>query len=94
VKIKNKTKNKIKLTREKKGFKQIEIANKTYISVRALQNYEASEREPLVHTAIALAEALEVKTFEEFKDLFGNTQRQLRETSFNKNTQKNSTTKN
>ena|GEM_PF-6030865 len=93
MKIKNKIKNKIKLTREEKGLKQTEIAEKTQKSIRTYQDYESGERPPDVYVAVLMAEAFEIKTFEEFKDLFGIPQRQLRETSSNKKTQENSNTR-
>lgn len=48
----------LKLTREKKGFTQVEVADKANITVRAYQRYEAGECVPNVHTALNIAKVL------------------------------------
>ncbi|WP_312649002.1 helix-turn-helix transcriptional regulator [Aminipila sp.] len=48
----------LKTIREKKGFTQVEVADKANIAIRTYQNYEAGERVPNVHTAISIAKAL------------------------------------
>lgn len=51
----------LKTTREKKGFTQVEVADKANITVRAYQRYEAGERVPNVHTALNIAKVLNTR---------------------------------
>ena len=60
----------LKKVRQEKGLKQNELAKKSKVSVRALQNYEKNERVPDVHTAIRIAKELEVKTIKDLEELF------------------------
>ena len=60
----------LKKIRQEKGLKQNELAKKSKVSIRALQNYERNERVPDVRTAIRIAEVFEIKDFTDFKELF------------------------
>lgn len=57
--------------REKCGLTQVEVAKKANITERAYQNYEAGERIPRADAAIRIADVLGVKSYKEFKKLFG-----------------------
>lgn len=56
--------------RNKTGLTQVQVAEKAGIQERAYQNYEAG-RKPKSDVAIRIADALGVKSYEEFKQLFG-----------------------
>jgi len=49
---------------------QAEIAKKAGITTRAYQIYEAGERKPKSDVAIRIADALSVKSYQDFKRLF------------------------
>jgi len=55
--------------RNKIGLTQVEVAEKANITERAYQNYEAG-RKPKSDVAIRIADALRVKSYRDFKDLF------------------------
>ena len=55
--------------RNKTGLTQVEVAEKANITERAYQNYEAG-RKPRSDVAIRIADALRVKSYRDFKDLF------------------------
>lgn len=57
-------------TREKRGLTQVEVAKKAKITDRAYQNYEAGERIPRADVAIRIADALGVKSYQDFKKIF------------------------
>lgn len=57
--------------RNKMGLTQVEVARQAKIADRAYQHYEAGERIPRADIAIRIADAIGVKSYEEFKDLFG-----------------------
>ncbi len=56
--------------RNKTGLTQVEVAKKAGIQERAYQNYEAG-RTPKADIAIRIADALGVKSYSTFKNLFG-----------------------
>lgn len=60
----------LKDTREKRGLTQVQIAEKADISEVSYQRIERGVQEPGVHTATLIADALEVKTYKQFKSLF------------------------
>ena len=53
------------------GKTQAQVAKEAEINVQQYQNYEYNKREPGVRTAIRIADALKVKSYKEFKALFG-----------------------
>ena len=62
---------KLREAREKiPGLTQAEIAKKAGITTRAYQIYEAGERKPKTDVAIRVADALGVKSYQDFKKLF------------------------
>lgn len=63
--------NKLKEVREKNGLTQSQISSICGISVMSYFRYENDERLPNVVVAIRIAEALGIRSFEKFKDLFG-----------------------
>lgn len=48
----------IKIIREKRGFTQVQVAEKAQLSERSYQRYEAGERLPNVQVAQMIANAL------------------------------------
>ena len=56
--------------RNKAGLTQVEVAAKAGIQERAYQNYEAG-RTPEADIAIRIADAIGVKSYKEFKEIFG-----------------------
>lgn len=56
--------------RNKAGLTQVEVAAKAGIQERAYQNYEAG-RTPKADIAIRIADAIGVKSYKEFKEIFG-----------------------
>lgn len=56
--------------RNKIGLTQVEVAKRAGIQERAYQNYEAG-RTPKANIAIRIADAIEVKSYAEFKEIFG-----------------------
>ncbi len=56
--------------RNKAGLTQVEVAAKAGIQERAYQNYEAG-RAPKANIAIRIADAIGVKSYKDFKELFG-----------------------
>lgn len=65
-----KERNKLKEKREKTGLTQAAIAKKAGISIRAYKLYEAEERIPRADVAIRIADALGVKSYQDFKKIF------------------------
>lgn len=61
----------LKNKRKERGLTQAQIAAKVGITAIGYQRYEAGERVPNAPTAIRIADVLHVKTFKEFKKLFG-----------------------
>lgn len=61
----------LKRTREKCKLLQEEVAKKVGISWRAYQNYESGDRKPKSDVAIRIADVLGVKSYPDFKKLFG-----------------------
>ncbi|MBO1680388.1 helix-turn-helix transcriptional regulator [Bittarella massiliensis] len=61
----------IKAKRAERGLTQAQVARKAGVTPIGYQRYEAGERVPNVHTAILIAETLGVKSFKEFRALFG-----------------------
>lgn len=57
---------KLKKLREQQGITQVQIAQKSNISVMSYQRYEAGERTPNVHTAQLIAQALNTTVEELF----------------------------
>ena len=62
---------KLKEAREKTGLTQEQVAEKTEISIRSYKMYEMGERKPKSDVAIRIADVLGVKSYEDFKKLFG-----------------------
>lgn len=62
---------KLKETREKVNLTQVKVAEQVGITEVSYQNYEAGERIPRADVAIAIAEVLKIKSFKQFKALFG-----------------------
>ena len=60
----------LKTAREKTGLTQVKVAEKVGITEVSYQNYEAGERIPRADIAIAIAEALGIKSYKQFKQLF------------------------
>lgn len=56
--------------RNKAGLTQVEVAAKAGIQERAYQNYEAG-RTPKANIAIRIADTIGVKSYKDFKELFG-----------------------
>lgn len=56
--------------RNKTGLTQVEVATKADITERAYQNYEAG-RAPKADIAIRIADAIGVKSYKDFKEIFG-----------------------
>lgn len=61
----------LKILRTRVGFTQAKVANLAQISERQFMRIENGEQEPKVSTAIRIAEALGIQSFDKFKDLFG-----------------------
>ncbi len=61
----------LKDTREKRGLTQVQIADKVTISEVSYQRIERGVQEPGVHTAILIADTLGVKSYRQFKSIFG-----------------------
>lgn len=57
--------------RNKADLTQAEVAKKAGIQERAYQNYESGVRTPKANIAIRIADAIGVKSYKEFKELFG-----------------------
>ena len=62
---------KLKNAREKVGLTQVKVAEWVGITEVSYQNYEAGERIPRADIAIAIADTLGIKSYKEFKVLFG-----------------------
>lgn len=60
----------LRIAREKANTKQAGLACAIGKPVRTYQRYEAGTREPGVRTAIRIADALNVTTLKEFRELF------------------------
>ena len=61
----------LKAAREKRGLTQTQVANKVGIAERAYQNYEIGVRKPSAEIAIRISVALKIKSFKQFKAIFG-----------------------
>lgn len=61
----------LKEAREKINLTQVKVAEQVGITEVSYQNYEAGERIPRADIAIAIAETLKIKSFRQFKALFG-----------------------
>lgn len=61
----------IKTARTTNKLTQAQVASSANITTIAYQRYEAGERIPSVHTAILIADTLKIKSYKEFKALFG-----------------------
>ena len=61
----------LRAAREASGKTQARVAKEVGISETHYQNIEYDKHESGVKTAIAIADALGIKTLEEFKALFG-----------------------
>lgn len=57
--------------RNKAGLTQVEVAKKAGIQERAYQNYELGMRTPKVDIAIRIADTIGVKSYKDFKEIFG-----------------------
>lgn len=62
---------KLKEAREKVNLTQVKVAERVGITEVSYQNYEAGERIPRADIAIAISEVLKIKSFRQFKSLFG-----------------------
>lgn len=60
----------LRAAREKSGKTQAQVAKETDISESHYQNIEYAKNEPGVRTAIRIADAVGVKTYDEFRQLF------------------------
>lgn len=56
--------------RNKSGLTQVEVAKKAGIHERVYQNYEAG-RTPKADIAIRIADAIGVRSYKDFKEIFG-----------------------
>lgn len=56
--------------RNKAGLTQVEVAAKAGIQERAYQNYELGTRTPKADIAIRIADAIGVKSYKDFKEIF------------------------
>lgn len=61
---------KLKAAREASGKTQAQVAEKAEITERGYRKLEAKDEYKAVRTAIRIADALGVKSYEEFKKLF------------------------
>lgn len=61
----------LKAAREASGKTQKQVAKQANISCRGYQDYEISGKKPGVEAAIRIADALGVKTYRRFKEIFG-----------------------
>lgn len=61
----------LQAARESTGMTQKEVATEVHISEQAYQRYELGLGKPKAFVAIAIADALGIKTLEEFKAIFG-----------------------
>lgn len=59
--------------RKQSGKTQVQVANESGIATIAYQSYERGKRTPVVPAAIKVAKVLGVKTFQEFCELWGQT---------------------
>lgn len=57
--------------RTKTGLTQVEVARKAGIANRAYQNYETGGRTPKADIAIRIADTIGVKSYKDFKEIFG-----------------------
>ena len=60
----------LRAAREVSGKTQAQVAKEASISETQYQNIEYGKSEPTVRTAIRIADALGVKSYEKFKKLF------------------------
>ena len=61
----------LRAAREASGKTQAQVAKEAGISEQVFQRYEYGQNEPSVRTAIRIADVLNVKSYQDFKKLFG-----------------------
>ena len=61
----------LRAARKASGKTQAQVAKEANINMQQYQNYEYGERKPRADIAIAIADALGVKSYKQFKKLFG-----------------------
>lgn len=66
---------KLKNMREQMNLTQVQVAREANITEVCYQNYEAGERIPRADIAIKIADAVGVKSYKTFKELFGQEER-------------------
>ena len=60
----------LRAAREASGKTQSQVAKETGVSEQMYQRYEYGQNEPSVRTAIRIADALGVKSYQDFKRIF------------------------
>lgn len=63
----------LRAAREASGKTQVQVAKESGVTTVSYQRYESEERAPSAVTAIRIAETLGIKSFKQFKLLFGST---------------------
>lgn len=61
----------LRAARDVSGKTQAQVAKEIGTSEQVYQRYEYGKSEPAVRTAIRIADVLGVKSYEEFKKMFG-----------------------
>lgn len=61
----------LRAAREASGKTQAQVAKDAGISEQVFQRYEYGQNEPSARTAIRIADALGVRSYKDFKKLFG-----------------------
>lgn len=61
----------LKNKRKERGLTQAQLAEAVGITVTGYQRYESGERIPNAPTAIQIADVLNIKSYKQFKALFG-----------------------
>lgn len=61
----------LRAAREASGKTQAQVAKEAGVTTISYQRYESEERAPSAVTAIRIADSLGVKSFKQFKALFG-----------------------
>lgn len=61
----------LRAAREQSGKTQAQVAKEIGTSEQMYQRYEYDKVEPCVRTAIRIADVLSVKSYEDFKKIFG-----------------------
>lgn len=75
------TKSHIKTIRMQRGLTQVQVAQRSCISVRCYQRIEAGENQPKIHTAQKIASTLNV-TVDELFPVYGDAKTEDQECSF------------